>query len=140
MEGADPKSLSEKPLILDSSLQGITSAQYEALLSTGRSFPCCKLMRDSLQCTYCPDASRASSSSSNSVSRDISSVPGPKDSKDAYSRAQNAIEHSPRARIGPAESFILLSQSQIETVPRPRSQHVDSSAGSSTQGAVVRPV
>ena len=66
-------------------------------------------------------------------------VPGPKDSKDAYSRAQQAMDHSARARIGPAESFILLSQSQIETVPRPKSQHVDSSARSLNQGVIDRP-
>ena len=126
-----------QPLILDSSLQGLTSGQHEALLSEERLLSRYQLAQDSLQYTCCSDASRTSSSSSHLVPRDLSKVPGPKDSKDAYLRAQNAIERSPRARIGPAESFILLSQSQIESVPRPRSQHLEGSAGSSKQGAIA---
>lgn len=66
-----------------------------------------------------PDASKASVSPGGTTQREFDQIPGPRESKDAYLQAQRKADSSPRARIGPAESFILLSQSQVESVPQP---------------------
>lgn len=82
-----------QPLILDPSLQAITQAQTDAVL----------------------DASRSSSQPVvDLTSPDLSHVPASQESKDAYLQAK---QHDPfpfqKPRSGPAESFIMLSQSQL---------------------------